>query len=348
MRPKRIGICTTQVPFTSGGAEAHTRGLEKALVEHGYEAEIIAMPFRWYPPAQIVNGMLMWRLVDLTEANGKSIDLLIGMKFPAYLARHPNKVLWILHQHRTAYQLWGTDHCDLTDFGDGARVRDLIIHADNTFIPEAKHVYANSRTVAGRLKRYNNIDSEPLYHPPPNAEALFCRTYGDYVFYPSRLESVKRQDLLVKAMAHVKTDVRCYLAGTGPLERPLKDLIAKLRLEKKVQLLGFVPDEALVNYYADALAVFFGPHDEDYGYVTLEAFHAKKAVITLADSGGPLEFVKHGLTGLVVPPEPQAIAEAIDHLSQDRSLAQKMGIHGLEAIRDDGMSWGNVVKKLVR
>jgi glycosyltransferase involved in cell wall biosynthesis len=348
MRPKRIGICTTQVPFTAGGAEAHMKGLEKALVEHGYEAEIISIPFKWYPAAQIVQNMLMWRLIDLTEANGKSIDMVIGLKFPAYLAKHPNKVLWIEHQHRTAYELWGTDHCDLIHFEEGARARDIIIHADTKFIPEARYIYTISKTVTDRLRRFNNIESEPLYHPPPNAETLFCRTYGDYIFYPSRLEGLKRQDLLVEAMAYVKTDVQCYLAGTGQLEHRLRELIAERKLAAKVKLLGFVPEAELVNYYADALAVFFGPVDEDYGYVTLEAFYSKKPVITLDDSGGPLEFVKHGVTGFVAPPEPRAIAEAIDLLVQDKFLAQKMGTQGFESIRHDKMSWGNVVRKLVR
>jgi len=73
-----ILICTTQVPFTTGGAEAHVAGLRLALIEAGYNVEIVALPFKWYPPAEIMRGALAWRLLDLSEANGKTIDVLFG------------------------------------------------------------------------------------------------------------------------------------------------------------------------------------------------------------------------------------------------------------------------------
>ncbi|MBI4640996.1 MAG: glycosyltransferase family 4 protein [Candidatus Tectomicrobia bacterium] len=347
MSPKRIGICTAQVPFTTGGAEMHVRNLEKALIEHGYEAEIIAIPFQSYPPMEIAKNIFIWRLLDITQVYGKKIDLVIAVKFPAYFVRHPNKVLWILHQHRIAYDLWATEYCDLIHLEGGVRVRDIIIHADTMFLPEAKKIYALSKTVTERLKKFNNLSSEPLYAPPPNVERLFCRGYSDYIFSPSRLESIKRQDLLIEAMTYVKTNVKCYIAGTGPFEQSLRKLIAQRKLENKVKLLGFLSEEELIQYYVDALAVFFGPFREDYGYVTLEALYSKKAVITLTDSGGPLEFIKDGINGSVVSPEPEAIAEAIDCLFQDKSLARKMGEQGFQMILDQGISWENVVRKLV-
>ena len=55
-----------------------------------------------------MRSALAWRLLDLSEANGKPVDLVIGMKFPAYLVAHSRKVLWIMHQYRAAYNLWGT------------------------------------------------------------------------------------------------------------------------------------------------------------------------------------------------------------------------------------------------
>jgi hypothetical protein len=135
-----ILICTTQVPFTTGGAEAHVEGLRRALVEAGHQAEIVALPFKWYPPSEIMRGALAWRLLDLTEANGKPVDLVIGMKFPAYLVAHPRKVLWIMHQYRAAYNLWDTPFDDLSQYPDGAQVREWIRQADSRLIPQAKKV----------------------------------------------------------------------------------------------------------------------------------------------------------------------------------------------------------------
>lgn len=113
---------------------------------------------------------MAWRMLDLSAANGQTVDLVIGMKFPAYLVAHERKVLWILHQHRAAYNLWGTPFDDLSTYPEGVRVREWIKHCDERFIPEARKVFANSKAVADRLRRYNNIESEPLYHPPPLAD----------------------------------------------------------------------------------------------------------------------------------------------------------------------------------
>src|ERR1051326_9080436 len=163
----RILICTTQVPFTCGGAEAHVAGLQRALSEAGHQAETVALPFKWYPPTEIMRSAMAWRMLDLSAANGQSIDLAVGMKFPAYLVAHPRKVLWILHQHRSAYNLWGTQFDDLSTFPEGARVRDFVRHCDSRFIPEARKDFATSRAVAERLRRFNGIEGEPLYPPPP-------------------------------------------------------------------------------------------------------------------------------------------------------------------------------------
>jgi hypothetical protein len=159
----RILIATVQVPFIRGGAEIHAEGLRDALVQAGHEAEILAIPFKWYPPEKILDHMLACRLLDATEVAGTRVDRLIGLRFPAYLIPHPNKVLWILHQHRTAYDLWDHTLSDLVHYPNGSQVRDAIQQADRKLIPEARAVFANSHNVAQRLKRYCDIDATPLY-----------------------------------------------------------------------------------------------------------------------------------------------------------------------------------------
>ena len=170
----KVLITTTQVPFVRGGAEVHADGLRDALIREGHEAEIVSIPFKWYPPERIIENILACRLLDLTESCGSKIDRVIGLKFPAYLIPHPNKVLWILHQHRTAYELWENPMCDLINWPNGLQIRDAIRQADMNFIPEAKEVFANSANVAGRLKKFCGIDATPLYHPPAHAENYFC------------------------------------------------------------------------------------------------------------------------------------------------------------------------------
>lgn len=345
----RIVIATVQVPFVWGGAEYHAAELRKALEKAGHKAEIVSIPFKWYPLERIPEHILAARLFDLTESCGNRIDLLIGLKFPAFFFRHPCKVLWILHQHRQAYELWGTEYSDLHLSAQGHRVREAIIKADNLYLTEANKIFANSRNVSNRLKKYNGIDSMPLYHPCPEAEKFSCEAYEPYIFFPSRFDKMKRQHLVVEAMRYVKTPVKLYLAGSADepayLEK-VQEIVRRYRIEDRVKLLSHVSEVEKHALYARCRAVVFPPYDEDYGYVTLEAFYSRKAVITCRDSGGPLEFVENGETGYNCVPEPQKLASAIDALACSEELARKMGQRAFEKISSMNISWDNVVKEL--
>ena len=347
MTIRNVLICTAQVPFTTGGAESHVEGLRRALVEAGYNAEVAALPFKWYPPPEIMRGTLAWRMLDVSESNGKPIDLVVGMRFPAYAVAHPRKVLWVIHQHRSAYNLWGTPFDDLSTHPDGARVRDFVHHCDARFIPEARKVFANSRTVAERMMRYNRIESEPLYHPPPRAESLRPGAQGDYVFYPSRVEPQKRQELLIEAMSFVKSGARAILAGSVPERKHYESLIKRHGVGDRVELRGFVSEEEMIDLYSNALGVCYLPFDEDYGYVTLEGMLSSKPVVVARDGGGAAEFVEHESEGLITDPEPRAIAECLDSLFADRDRARRMGGRGREKLLALNLSWQNVVERII-
>ena len=347
----RVLIATVQVPFIRGGAEIHAKGLRDALCEAGHEAEILAVPFKWYPPEKILDHILACRLLDVSEVVGARIDLLIGLKFPAYFIPHPNKVLWILHQHRTAYELWDHPLSDLVYYPNGAQVRAAIEQADRKLIPEARAVFANSRNVAQRLKQFCGIDSTPLYHPPPNAEKFYSSPAENYLFFPSRLCIPKRQELALEALAVTRSPVRLCFAGTS--DHPdytdkLQSLARKLKVQKRVEWLGGIGEEEKRSLYARALAVIYPPTDEDYGYVTLEAMLAAKPVITCRDSGGPLEFVIDKKTGLITEPAAESLAAAFDFVWEHRDAAEALGHAGRARYESLNLSWTNVVQTLLR
>ena len=342
-----ILICTSQVPFTYGGGEMHTENLRRAFITAGYNAEIAAVPFKWYTPDEIMRGALAWRLLDLTEANGKPIDMIVGMKFPAYLAEHPRKVLWVMHQYRTVYDLWRTPYDHLSPLPNGESARAFVKNADERFIPEAGKVFANSKTVADRLKHYNNIDSEPLYHPPPWADRLRCGDQGDYVFYPSRMEPPKRQELLIEAARYMKSPLRVVFTGNPRDRERYEALIKHFDVGSRVEIRGFVDEKEILDLYSNALAVCYLPFDEDYGYVTLEAMYSGKPVVVATDSGGAREWIEDRSEGLIVEPEPRAIAAALDELHLNRDLAHRLGSNGREKILSMDLSWQHVVEKLV-
>ena len=345
----KIAIATVQVPFITGGAEIHAQLLRDELIGRGYDTEIITIPFKWYPGETLLNCMMMGRMMDLTEVNGEKIDLVIGMKFPAYYVRHSNKVIWLLHQHRQAYDLWGTEFGDIHKGEDGEFLRNTIMLNDNLFLAEARKIFTNAGNTARRLKKFNGIDATPLYHPPANYDKLRCDGYEDYVFYASRIDPMKRQRLLVEAAKFIKSDTKIYMAGKGS-ERELEYLqtqITNLGLDGKVKLLGFISEEEKIDYYAGCLGVYFGAYDEDYGYITLEAFFSRKPVIVHEDAGGPLEFVDHGGNGFVVKADPEAIAAKIDELSENREMARKMGEVGYNTLLEKNINWDYVIDSLL-
>jgi glycosyltransferase involved in cell wall biosynthesis len=346
----RILIATVSVPFVRGGAETLAEELRQNLLREGHEAEIAAIPFKWYPPERILDNILACRLLDITESCGVPIDRVIGLKFPAYLIPHPNKVMWLLHQHRPAYDLWSHSLGDLDKTPCGEQIRSAICRADERLIPKSKAIYTIAENVAKRLKLFNGIDGEPLYHPPKSAGEFRCQKAEPYLFFPSRLCLTKRQGLVLQALARTEEDVRIRISGTAANpahEQALKQQALEFGISDRVEWLGHVTEEEKRRQYARAIAVVFPPVDEDYGYVTLEAMLSSKPVITCNDSGGPLEFVEHEQTGLVTSPTPLELAAAFDLAWRERDRMQQYGEAGRRKYDLMDISWSNVIRKLV-
>ena len=143
----------------------------------------------------------------------------------------------------------------------------------------------------------------------------------------------------------MRSGAKLKIAGAGPLQEELRKQIHGLGVQDRVELLGFVSAEELVDLYARCRAAYYAPHNEDYGYVTVEAFLSKKPVLTTTDAGGPLEFVAEGESGFVASPTPEAVAEAIDRLwALPESRLRDLGEAGLARVR--GISWDHVIDRL--
>jgi len=342
---RRVVVCEAKVPFIQGGAEMHVNGLVAELRRHGYQAERVSIPFKWYPKEALLAQAAAWRLVDLSEANGETIDTVIATKFPTYFVRHPNKVTWLLHQYRAIYDLCGTPYSEFGHTEADVRLRDKLIGLDNEVLSESARLFTNARNTARRLAKYNGLTAEPLYHPPPLAAALHGGPLGNYVLSVGRLEGTKRVDLVIRGLARGDSRTRLVVAGDGPLRGSLEETAAHEGVADRVTFTGAVDGQALVDLYAGALAVVYPPFDEDYGYVTLEAFLSHKPVVTTTDAGGPLEFVEDGVTGFVVTPTPESIGSAIARLAEGRQLAQALGDAGFE--RAKRITWDGVVERLM-
>lgn len=340
---KRVAVCFPQVPFEYGGIELQVDTLVAKLKESGYDACSVSLPYKWYPNDVLLDNVAAWRMVDLTQSEGQPIDAVICVKFPAYVVQHPRKIVWLAHQYRQAYDLFGRPG-GLPDTEENRLLQGALKRIDRTSMTEAERVFTISQNVRNRLLTHNGIDSEVLYVPVANEEQYYAADYGDHVLSVGRLDPLKRTDLLVEAFRHVRSGARCLIAGDGTQRAHLTDLIRRYDLADRVSLLGRLPFPKLLELYAGALAVYYAPVDEDYGLVTIEAFKSERPVITAHDSGGVLEFTRDGETGCVVAPEPEQIAAAVDHLYENRTLAKQYGQAGRKAVSD--ISWQHALQRL--
>ncbi len=344
MAGRSICVCAVQAPFVIGGAEILVSELAGELRTRGYQVDVVNVPFKWYPVRDMIKQALIWRMMEVTESNGMPVDMVISTKFPSYLVRHPVKMTWLFHQHREVYDLYGTDYCSFTDDPEEQEIRQTIIRMDNKTLRESKAIYTISKNVSARLNRFNGIGSTHLYPPPHLAGRYRSGEFGDYALYAGRLDPLKRCNLLVETFRHVDPPARLVIAGRGPQLENLKRQAQRLGLEDRVEFAGFVPEETLLDLYAGAFAVLYAPVDEDYGYVTVEAFLSGKPVVTCTDSGGTLEFVEDGVSGCVVEPEPEAMADAVNRLYTDRRKARELGAAGGPTVR--GIGWDRVIDAL--
>lgn len=345
----RLAVLNAHVPFEHGGAERLAEGLIAALTGEGHEVDLLRIPVQEGPDG-IVDSIISSRLIDLDKSHSGKIDAVIALKFPPYLVRHSTKIIWVIHQFRAVYDQWQHPLGGYARNPRGALVREAVLAADRQAFSEARAVYAISRTVSRRLETFNRVAAPPILTPPAHAEMFRSGTAEDFLYFPSRLTHMKRQDLAIRAMAATRNNVKLVIAGAAadaPYGERLRSLVAELRLGDRVKFLGSVPFEKHVDLYARCFGVLFCPLEEDYGYVTLEGMLASKPIITVSDAGEPTQFVNDSGAGVVSDSDVQSLANAIDGLCDNRDRAAQMGRMGREFYGDQDISWKSAVRKLL-
>jgi glycosyltransferase involved in cell wall biosynthesis len=343
----RILLCSGYVPYGPGGAERLVACLKSKLESSGHEVDTVMLPFTWHTPESVIRSYAAWRTIELSQVESGVVDLVIALKFPAYAVEHPRKTVWLIQQFRQLYDLFGTQYSPYDPtLLEHTELRDTVRRMDTRTLGEAQRLFAISRNVAQRMYDHNDLVARVLYPPPPLDGALHGAAYGDYVFSISRLDQLKRVEHLVRAMSLTESPVRCRIAGDGPDAHSIRRLAERLGIEKRVEFLGSVSDREAVELYAGALAVYYAPYDEDYGFATVEAMKSGKPVLTYADSGGVLEFVQDGVTGCVLPTgDTSGMARCLDSLYSDRHQAAILGEAALDRV--SGLSWTNTLRTLL-
>ncbi|HVL67861.1 MAG TPA: glycosyltransferase [Vicinamibacterales bacterium] len=341
----RIAVVTSSPPMIEGGHLVISRALVQALRERGHEAGVVVTPQNRF--GRQASAYLATWLTDIGSSDGRPVDQVISLRYPSYAVRHENHVCWLNHTMREYYDLWERFSATLSP---RARVKERIrrvgIHAADRYLlgRNVRRLFVQSRTIQQRLAMWREVRSEVLYPPAPQ-RPYRCDGYGDYIFMVSRLTPLKRAALLVEALARPEgAGLRAVIAGDGDDRPRLEALIAHHGLGSRVHLAGRLPDEEVLTHLAQCRAVCFPPLQEDYGFVTVEAFASRKAVVTCTDSGGPAELVQDGVNGFVVAPTPQALAAALRTLAEDRGAAERMGQAAFTA--GAKLTWEGAVRQL--
>jgi glycosyltransferase involved in cell wall biosynthesis len=342
-----VAIVTSAPPLVEGGHLVLARSLDRALREAGHTSGIVTTPsnrFGRQGAAYLAN----W-LTDVgVTGSGQRVDHVISLRFPGYAVRHPSHVCWLVHTMREYYDLWDRFAAGISPRGRvKERVRRALIRRADTYFlrRHVRQVFTISQAVTDRLARWNRVPSEVL-HPPPPQRDYRCDAYGDFLFFTSRLTPLKRADLALRALARPEArEARLVIGGDGEERARLQALARELQVDARVRFAGHLDEAALVDHLARCRAVVFVPHQEDYGFVTVEAFASAKPVITCTDSGGPLEIVRAGQNGWVVAPAPEALAAAMGEAAADASLAARLGARGRDDIRP--LTWAHAVARLL-
>ena len=349
-----ILILGVKVPFTSGGQEALVRTLQRELQNRGHLVELVEIPFQVLPKEQLLTQCAIWRSYDFKEFAGQKVDLVIATKFPSYYANHPKKSLWLVHQHRAMYDLYGTRYSDFSDDPRDEQLRSMLHEGDTKVLAECTFISGISNNVTDRLKKFNGITAPALYPPLPLGDRYYNQPATEpYILSVGRICSIKRVDLILKALPMIHQFVKLKIVGTPDepgIMSYLHSEIEKHHLSERVEFLGRVSDEDLLSLYAKSTAVFYGPYNEDYGYVTLEAFASSKPVVTCTDSGGVLEFVVHDETGIVTDPTSDAVAKGVNRIVEDEVLRETLGGNSRALLEKLGLhthGWDQVVDGLL-
>lgn len=343
--PKRVLVVTSDVPFVEGGHRVIARSLRKAVQDAGHQCELLTTPQNRF--GHQFSAYLATFLTDVgMSGDGLPVDHVISLRFPSYAIRHGQHSCWLNHRMREYYDLWESFSKPL---GFRHRLketlrRQLILRLDRRLlVPNRVRLFAQSTNIQKRLLRFGNHGSELLYPPPPQRNYR-CGEYPPVILCVGRLHTMKRVDLLIRSFSKLADFWRLEIVGRGPEAGNLRQLADKLGCDQRISWKENVDDDGLCELYSKCRLVFYGPLDEDYGMVPVEAFASGKPVVTCEDSGGAKEWIEDKICGRIVPADSTQIANAFTEF-EDEGVARKMGNIGKE--KASRLGWKHVVQTLL-
>jgi len=319
----------------SGGAELLYQGLKNALNKSGYNARLIELVVDESSFEHILKAYEQFENLDLSH-----YDAVISTKSPSYAIQHKNHLCYLLHTIRVFYDRFD-DEMKPTAFNK--KCREQIIQRDNHIFKRLDNLLTIGHEVTLRLMKYNNIYHSQVLHPPLTIDHFNTQSYDNFAFIPSRLHRWKKIDFLINAWQQVNSDIKLYIAGTGEDEAYFKKLAAN---DERIHFLGKINDQELADYYSKCLFVPFAPINEDYGFVTLEAFRSKKMVLSCDDSGEPANMIINNINGYVVPRDEKAFAAQVDLICTNKNKTKQLGEQAYAL--SEKINWQNTIQEITK
>ena len=167
----------------------------------------------------------------------------------------------------------------------------------------------------------------------PNLRSSFSDR--NLIIYAGQIIRGKGVDVLLEALAQVKTKFECVILGDGNHKAFCEELSKKLNLADRVTFKGFVPQEELKNYYRECSVVALSSlWPEPIATIGLEVMRYALPVVAF-DAGGIKDWLLDGQNGFLVPwIDRTKFAARIDQLLNDKPLAKKLGEAGLKLVSE--------------
>ncbi|MCG3139104.1 MAG: D-inositol-3-phosphate glycosyltransferase [Phycisphaerae bacterium] len=312
---------------------------------------------------QYVNRMcdsFTWHLQDVENYLHRPFDIVHGhdwLSVPA-LVRSRNdfnhQVVFTLHSTeygRCGNQMWGGQSEQVRHLEwEGAYVANQLICVSKALRQEVHSLYQVPLDKMWAI--YNGVDVHK-FDADINVASVRRRVGigvdDPMILFAGRLAWQKGPDLLVEAMPRILNQhprTKFIFAGDGSMRQGLEDRVAEIGAHESTRFLGHRNGLELISLFKTADAVCVPSRNEPFGIVILEAWSARKPVVTTRN-GGPAEFVRHEDTGLTVSDHQDSIGWGIETVLNRIDSARQMGENGrVEA--ETRFSWDTIAVQTLK
>jgi glycosyltransferase involved in cell wall biosynthesis len=320
-----------------GGVEQHILGLARALRKRDHEVRIVRtkklVQSKLDKLLSIPLGLQSMRDCDILHVHG----FMLGAA--AFLLRKP-----------TVLTFHGVMQPEL-ETGILPKVSAYLNNAVMAFISKQVQARISISGYARKwVQRRFNVNSEVI----PNG--IFVNDYRigtiphekPTIIFVGRLVPAKGLKYLIKSIKFISNDfpnVELVIAGSGPEESNLSELVKTLHLRKNVRFVGNLYGEKMTSLYQSADVVVLPSLSETFGIVILEAMASGKPFVGTRVGALP-EIVRESHAGYLVPPrDPSALAEKICKLLGDAQLRQRLGRNGRKVV-EEKYDWRGIVHRV--